>query len=152
MSPSGSTLTEVLTGKMRSSPASDYVALRTALISAGFDPEQVAVADFHSEGTSVIDGTEVEWMWLTMVTASGAAYVGDLMISDHGEYVRRLVEVPARPIPDVSALAQRLNENRRRRDPWNAGLPDWITSPDDFLYNREIQEAAAFVAGEQRQA
>jgi hypothetical protein len=121
-------------------------------MSAGFDPEQVAVADFHSEGKSAIDGTEFEWMWLTMVTPSGAAYVGDLMINDQGEHFRRLVEVPARPIPEASAMAQQLNENRRRQDPWNKGLPDWVTSPDDFLYNREIQEAVAFVAREQRQA
>ena len=137
---------------MRASTDSHYAALRRALVSAGFEPDQVVVADFHPEGKSMVDRTEFEWMWLTMVAASGTAYVGDLMINDQGEHFRRLVEVPARPIPEAAAMAQQLNDNRRRRVPWNTSLPDWVTSPDDFLYNREIQEAVAFVAGEQRRA
>ncbi len=94
------------------------------------------------------DGAVAELMWATMATTSGTAYVGDLVISDETDRFRRLVEAPARPIPESTSLAEQLNENRRRQRPWNTDLPDWVSSPADFLYNREIQSALAWLATE----
>jgi len=126
-----------LTDLLRTSADSPYPELRELLAERGIAVDSTALADLHAEGERL-------W-WVTVVTSEGRAYLGDLRSSPEGSFLHRWREVPSRAIDDRAQLAQVLNANRRARRPWNDGMPGWVRSPDDFLYNGEIQEGLAFL-------
>jgi len=129
-----------LTDLVRTSAESPYAELRPLLAELGIAADSTALADLHPEGERL-------W-WVTVVTSEGRAYLGDLLSSPEGSFLHRWREVPSRAIVDRAQLAQLLNANRRTGRPWNEGMPDWVRSPDDFLYNAEIQEGLAFLGHE----
>jgi hypothetical protein len=118
-------------------------ALRKALSERHIDAESSVVADFCPESASLADGAPFERHHLVVVDRHRHAFVGMLHRTATSAYFDQWRVVPSTPIVERESMIRRLNENRRARRDWNAGIDPSITDPKDVIYNELIGAALA---------